>query len=299
MAMTVAALAGPLRRADLPAHPDWFVHLDCDVLRKTYLGEYLLYQLGKPERYGDMMSLRALLGFDFRTQLHGLTLYALRPSVDDCVTIAYADFPSNEVAKLLRDGKGRQVETRWRHPVFSWEAGGGPEGRNFAAICGNRLIGAKSRAAIIAALAVLDGKSPGGGQGTSMPDLPASNGTTFLQALGHRLPFLESGPGSVLFNNAKWVHLQANETSELVNAELTMKVDDAETARQIALAARGMLAFFALPKDPARFGKLAAATAVTHEGSKVVAKLSLRTLDLINALKAYSAEAEREGRASP
>src|SRR5580692_5209982 len=68
--------AAPLQRADIAAAATWFVHVDCDGLRPTGVGQYLQAEMEKPEALTKLAAFQAIFGFDLRKQLHGLTLYS-------------------------------------------------------------------------------------------------------------------------------------------------------------------------------------------------------------------------------
>ena len=51
------ASAGPLQRADVPAEPAWVLHVDCDSLRPTAIGQYLLTEMEKPDARGQVRRL--------------------------------------------------------------------------------------------------------------------------------------------------------------------------------------------------------------------------------------------------
>src|SRR5262245_53006794 len=87
-ALTVPA--GPLQRADLPADPAWVVHVDCDALRPSAIGQYLLSELDKPAAQEKFAAIQAIFSFDPRKQLHGLTLYGTGSNPAEGVLLAYA-----------------------------------------------------------------------------------------------------------------------------------------------------------------------------------------------------------------
>src|SRR6266403_1396479 len=71
LAAGLSAVAAPLQRADVTAEPAWLVHVDCDALRPTAIGQYLLSELDKPEAKGQLGAFQAIFSFDPRQQLHG------------------------------------------------------------------------------------------------------------------------------------------------------------------------------------------------------------------------------------
>ena len=76
--------AAPPNRMDLPSELTWALHVDCDALRKAYIGKYFLYQLDKPEMYSNMVAFQSIFSFDLRTQLHGVTVYGGGGGLNDC-----------------------------------------------------------------------------------------------------------------------------------------------------------------------------------------------------------------------
>src|SRR3954466_16025633 len=87
----LAAVGGPLQRADLPADPSWVIHADFDGLRPTAIGQFILAEMDKPEAQAKLALFQSLFSFDLRTQLHGVTLYSSGDAAEDGVLLVYAD----------------------------------------------------------------------------------------------------------------------------------------------------------------------------------------------------------------
>src|SRR3954464_8825215 len=68
--------ATQLQRADVAANSIWVLHINCDTLRPTAIGKYILAELEKPEAQAKLAVFQNVFSFDLRTQLHGLTLYS-------------------------------------------------------------------------------------------------------------------------------------------------------------------------------------------------------------------------------
>jgi len=83
--------ANPVERSAIPEDPAWVLHLDLDALRATTLGEYILAEMRKPEEEPRYAVLQALLGFDPRTGLRGITAYGSTSSPEDGVAMVYGD----------------------------------------------------------------------------------------------------------------------------------------------------------------------------------------------------------------
>src|SRR5262252_3017054 len=91
LAASFTASANPLQRTDVPADPAWVLHVDCDALRPTVLGQYLLSELEKPDAQDKFAAFQSIFNFDPRKQVHGLTLYSTGSAPEDGVLLVYAD----------------------------------------------------------------------------------------------------------------------------------------------------------------------------------------------------------------
>ena len=158
-AATAAALnatATPLQRADVTAEPAWLVHVDCDALRPTAIGQYLLSELDKPEAKGKLGAFEAIFSVDPRKHLHGLTLYSTTDGPDDGVLLIYADFDAERLITLAKGANDFQSSTNNGHTIYSWiddkkKAKNGVKTRVYAGLQGNRIIIFSQRESAVAA----------------------------------------------------------------------------------------------------------------------------------------------------
>src|SRR6266581_4570970 len=117
---TSATLAGPLNRADVPAQAAWVVHVDCDILRPTTIGQYLLTELDKPNVQAKFAAFQSIFSFDPRKQLHGFTLYSAGSSAEDSVLLLYADFDPDRLVTLAKAANGYDSVTNGQHVIHNW-----------------------------------------------------------------------------------------------------------------------------------------------------------------------------------
>src|SRR5271169_3118436 len=96
----LTASGAPLKRADVAADPAWVAHLDCDALRPTTIGQYIQSEMNKPDAQEKLAGFQSMVGFDLRTQLHGLTLYGTGSNPHDGVLLVYADFDPDRLVTL-------------------------------------------------------------------------------------------------------------------------------------------------------------------------------------------------------
>lgn len=289
-----SAAAAPLKPADVSANPAWLLHLDCDALRQTYIGQYLLYQFDKPEIHSNMMMLQSIFTFDFRTQLHGVTIYSDTPSHKDDVIIIYADFEPDRFVTVIRGFKTAETSTNNQHVIYTWmnndKIGNGPP--NYAVVKTNCIVLTRNRACLNTALAVLDGTRPDFAVGNVLPEM-AAGAVPFVQVIAHNMDLLGSNPQMAVLKLAKAAKFQACESNEQLKAILTAEVEDENTAQQMAAVAQGMIALLGLQKDNPKAAGLAGGISIKQTGGTVTATAAISSTDLIGALQTYSGRTEK------
>jgi hypothetical protein len=297
-AAALSAAAAPPNRAHISADPAWILHIDCDALRETYIGKYLLYHMNKPEMNTNMAAFQALFSFDLRTQLHGLTIYSDGPVPNDAVVILYADFDPEHVIGLLKRAGDTQVATNNRHVIYSWidkkqnpNGNGGP--RNYGVVQKGFMAVSKDNERLNTALAVMDGTAPNLSTGKALPELDTASDATFVQASARNLDFLGPDPKVALLKMSRRTKFRASEADEQLNAVLTLEVGDEAKARQMSVAAQGLVALVGLQQENPKAASLAASISVKQNGGTMTATLSAPSTDLIAALKVYFAEKEK------
>src|SRR5205814_3420565 len=114
------AFAGPLNRADVSAQAVWVAHIDCDTLRPTTLGQYLVTELEKPDATARFAAFQSIFSFDPRKQLHGITLYDAGSTPADGVLLLYVDFDPDRILTLARAANGYDSLTNGQHVIHNW-----------------------------------------------------------------------------------------------------------------------------------------------------------------------------------
>jgi len=293
----LAAMAAPLQRADVPAEPTWVLHVDCDALRPTGVGQYLLAEMDKPDAQAKFAVFQTLFSFDPRKQLHGLTLYSSGNAPEDGVLLVYADFDPERLVTLARAANGSQNTAYKRHVIYNWiddkkKATNGVKPRTYAAIQGTHVVVfAQQEARVAQALDVLDQAVPNLSHSNVFPQLGAAGDPSFIAASARKLDVPDSTPNAAIFRLAKLMRLQIGETNRQVTARLSLEANDEAVARQAASVVQGVLALARLQKEKPEAGKLADALSLKQNGASVVATLAMPAADVINILKA---EAEKQ-----
>jgi hypothetical protein len=288
----LAAIAAPLQRADVPADPTWVLHVDCDALRPTAVGQYLLAEMDKPDAQAKFTVFQTLFSFDPRKQLHGLTLYSVGNTPEDGVLMVYADFDPERLVTMAKAANDSQNTTYKEHVIYNWiddkkKAKNGVKPRTYAAIQGTRVvIFAQQEGRVKQALDVLDKAVSNLANGTVFPQLGAAGDTSFIAASARKLDLPDSTPNAAFFRLAKLMHLQVGETSGQIAATLSLETNDEDVAKQAVTVGQGLLALAKLQKAKPEAGKLAEALSLKQDGASVVATLAMPVADLINIMKA-------------
>jgi len=296
-AAALNAAAAPVKRADLPAHPAWVLHFDCDALRQTFLGKYLVYQMDKPELYSNMIAFQSIFSFDLRTQLHGITVYADNVTPTNNVVIVYADFDPDHIIKLFQGSEAAKTITTDRGVIYSWidatkkTGDNGP--RKFAVVQPGRLITSMDKESVIAARSVIDGTAPNLASSKAFPELEAAGDATFLQIAADKMNFLGSEPNVALLKMSRHLKFQAGESQEQLSAVLSLDVGDENRARQMFFISQGLIAMLSLQPDCPKAAKLAGGLSVKQDHGALAVTLSVPSLDLIAAIKEHNTKKEK------
>jgi hypothetical protein len=286
------AWAGPLQRTDVPADPAWVLHLDCDSLRPTAIGQYLIGEMEKPDAQAKFAAFQTIFNFDPRKQLHGLTLYSTGKASEDGVLLVYADFDPDRLVTLAKAANDYQSTAYKQHVIHNWidekkKGKHGAKPRVYAAIQGSHIVVfAQQEARVGQALDVLDRAAPTLAGTSLFPELGANGSTSCLQGAARKLDLPDSDPSAALFRLAKAGHLQVGEAQGKLKATLSLEANDEQVAQQMSWVGRGLVALMTLQKDNPGTATLGDAITLKQDGATVVASLAIPTGDAIELMKA-------------
>ena len=304
LAAAMAAQCAPLRRADVPADPSWVVHVDCDSLKLSAIGQYVLEQMEKPDAQAKVAAFQTIFNIDPRKQLHGLTLYSTGKAPEDGVLLVYADFEAERLVTLAKGAKDYQSVSHKQHTIHSWineqkVVGSGGAARVYAAIQGERLVMfAQQEARVAQALEVLDKSAPSLAAGKVLPQLGAGGKGIFIQAAARKLDIPDSAPNAALLRMAKMARLDVGEAAGQLKATLTVESGDEEASKQMVSVGQGLIALMKLQQDNAGSIKLAEGLSLRQNGTGLEATLAVPTAQAIELMKAGAARvAERKANA--
>lgn len=291
LASGLATYAGPLRRSDVAAAASWVLHLDCDGLRPTAVGKYILGQLDQSEAADKLAAFQTIFGFDPRKQLHGLTLYG---SGTNGVLLVDADFDADQLTTLAKAATDYQSTDYKGHVVGSWiddkdKKKHGTPPRTYGVIRGKQVIFGKQESNITQALDVLDGRVPNLASSSSFSQLGAKEDANILEGAARDLQLSDPGPQAAILRMARLITLQVKETQPQLSATLSLEAKDASTASEVSAMAGGLLAFVKLQQDNAVAAKIAKVLQIHQDGAIITASLTLPDDEVVDAIKADAA----------
>ena len=295
MSATMSLMANPAERSAVIEDPAWVLHLDVDALRKSVVGAHILSELHKPEKELQFFVLKAALGSDLRTALHGITVYGASPSPDEGVALVYADLNSERLIGLVKQAEDYRATAHGTHQVYSWidakrreKEGGQP--RTYSAIYKDQMvIFAQREERLIRALDVLDGTTASLAKVNTFPKFGVGE-QGIVHAAARQIDVPADNPTAAVFKQAKLIGLEVRESGQNLLANLSLETKSPEAAPLIADVARGIIAIIALQPDNPNAIKLAQSLSVQQTGTITEVKLKIPADDVVAALKADAAK---------
>ncbi|HWW01362.1 MAG TPA: hypothetical protein VNZ64_16820 [Candidatus Acidoferrum sp.] len=286
------ASGAPLKRADVAADPAWVVHLDCDGLRPTTIGQHIQTEMNKPDAQDKLAAFESMFGFDLRTQLHGLTLYGTGSNPHDGVLLVYADFDPDRLVTLANAAKDAQNSSYKQHVIYNWvdekrKAKDGVQPRVYAAIAGKRVVFGQREDRVARALDVLDGAASNLAAAKAFPQLGAPGDTSFAEAAARKIEVADGDPHAAILRLSRQIRLQLAETKGQVVATLTLEANDSEVASNISSIAQGLVSLMKLQKEKPEAMKVAEALTLKQDGSAVIVSLVLPAQDAVGVIQAH------------
>ena len=302
IAVAITANGTPLKTAEIPGDPGWFVHLDCDALRPSSIGQFILSELEKPEAQNKLGAIQAMLNFDPRKQLHAITLYGPSDKPENGVMLVNADFDAERLVALVKGANDYQSSTHGKYTIHNWiddkkKPKDGVKPRIYGSIHGTHLIVlSQHEAPVAAALDILDGKSPNLSSNKQFTPFDRSAGTVVVQAAAHKLNFASKDPNAAVLRLAKSLRLQIGEDDRQIKGTLSVEANDEEVAKNMAAVAQGLAALVKLQQEKPQVIKLAEGVSVKQDGAAVLATLTMSADDAVAMIKAgHAKKSHKEG----
>jgi len=286
----VTSFAAPLDNKDVAAEPALLAHVDADALRSTAVGKAVLADADVQTK---LAAVQAMFNFDFRTQLHGFTIYTTVDHTEDPVLIIYAEFDPERLITLAKVFPGFQAETNGARVIYNWvdqkKKSADGSGEIYASLSGHRVIFSKSKSQITTALDVIEGKTASFSDGKLLLETEPGE-LVVAQGVALKLNFANNNPSAAIFQASKSVRVQLGEEGDDVSAKVRLDAKDDDAANQIAAMVNGLLAVLHFQKDNPDLLKLANAINVRQDGEAVTLGAKAPSADIIHLLQKGAAE---------
>src|SRR5260221_4461451 len=262
------ASGGGLRPADVPAEPVWVVHVDCDNLRTTDIGQYLLTQLQKPEVQAKLEAFTTIFNFDPRKDLHGFTLYSSGKSPEDGVLLLYADVDPARLEVFAKAAKDYKSAVHNQHVIHNFvdekkHARDGVKPRTYASIVSTKLVVLGQHEARVAeALDVLDKAAPNLSSSSAFPNFGSPGSSFTIEAAARKLELSDSDPNAAVFRLSKMVRLQLGETQHQLTGRLSLMANDEDVAAHMLSVGQGLVSLVKLQQGKRELTRLADALSI-------------------------------------
>jgi len=251
-----AALAGPLRKGQVPADAKWLVHLDIDNFLASQLGGIVSRDLIDKHVARQASELKTKFGIDLDwRKIHGLTAYGVDykaradsggvlilhsdldiiNSLDVVIGILAATAGENNPLKKL---PGEAFPTyALKDKVFG------------APLPGNLFVLSRSRQDLDKACRVIAGKAPNLVSTKALKVFPGASEGFFLLGIAEAFSEAPWPPQAKILKNADGGQFVAGEKAGKFYFKLALSANDADAAAQIQQVLQGLLALAALTQD--------------------------------------------------
>jgi hypothetical protein len=296
LANTAVAFASPFNPNDIDPDSAMLLHVDCDAIRASSIGQWLL---SEPAMQDKLASLGARFDLDLRNQLHGITFYMTAPQSNDWVMVIAADFepgPLLEKAQALHDFL---AATNGSHVIYSWldESSKRSLARNarvFGAISGHHIVCSHTELRLAHALDLLeDTKRSAEARRAPLPTMPGQR--ILLESMILKAGFSKAQGPVAFLQMCKSVYLKVSEANHTTTAALHFEADDDGTATQINSIFYGFLGMLKLKAEDANAAKFANSIKITKDGLEVGVTISLPSSEMIDIMKAGQEKGKRRG----
>jgi hypothetical protein len=289
------SLGGPLRTSDVPENPAWIAHVDCEALRANNLGKFILAEMDKPENQPKIAIVTAIFGVDLRTQIHGLTFYAVADSSHEPLLLLYGEFDTNRLVTLAKSAQEYDATEQGRYTIHSWldnkrKKRDGSRPRVYAALPnGGLIIFGPKREAVAAALDVLDNKTANLSANGRYSELLKSDPGTFVQAAARKIELPHSDAHKAILSLTTHARVQIREADQQISAELSLGAKDEEVAKNMLSIAQGITGLAKAQQERPKAAKLAEKVNVRQDGTELSVTFAVPSDQVVDFLKSVAA----------
>jgi len=292
--LTTAAVLLALHATGAPMVPDdvshkaqWVMHMDAARLRDTALGRHFMARLETEEARRKLDAFQAMVSFDPRTDLDGVTLYGMGRDKHEGTAILYGRFDSDRLAVLVRASESYDSEAYQGHTIHNWidkkRARHHGDGRTFGCVYGTRaLLFSGSSDSLKHSLDVLDQREAGLADDALLTRLMSVDEMYFLSGSAHMAGIKDVSPRAAVLRNTDNAVIAMGEKDGMMQAAVELTTLTADAALNLSKMLDGMIGMAILNAEgnPAMAG-MARSTTVSVEGPLLRIALELAVDDVL------------------
>lgn len=296
LASAPADFAAPFNPNDVAADPAMLMHVDCDAVRASAIGQWLL---SEPAVQDKLASVGAQFDVNLSNQLHGITFYTTAAHSQDGVMVVAADFepgPLLAKAQALNDfacaTNGSRVIYSWVDE--KWKRRLGRTARVYGAISGRHVVYGQTEPRLADAMDVLEGAARGfDGERQLLRAKPGE--AVLLEAALLKVDFRNAQGPAAIFQMCKSVCLKVSEANNNTTAVIRLETADDDTAAQVNSVVQGFLGMLKMQAEDANAIKFANSITISKDGHAVGVTISMPSPEMIDMLKSGQEKGRQRG----
>jgi len=281
------ATAAPVVPGEISHKAQWVMHMDAARMRDTALGRHFTARLETEEARRKLDAFQAMVSFDPRTDLDGVTLYGVGGGKHEGVAILHGRFDGERLAVLVRANDTYEAEEYQGHTIHNWidekRAKHHGDGRTFGCIYGtDALLFSGSSDTLKHGLDVLDSREAGLAADALLTGLVNVDEMYFFSAAAHIAGLKGVSPRAAVLRNTDNAVIAIGEKDGVMKADVEMTTLTAEAALNLSKMLDGMIGMAILNAEgnPAIAG-LARAMSVSVDGPLMSVSLELAVEDVL------------------
>lgn len=272
-------VAGPLRPKSIPANATWFLHLDAEAVKSSTFGKCMLARLEK-EKANNFEEMQSKLGIDLKEDVYSLTVFGLGATPkkglnvrlsDDKLEIGGLANPADslvviaevsaDAAKSLIEHLSEVKEAYRQISVGDYKVHAmiepvddDDEGETKLLVYvkpgdstkRRTLIVSDEKHLLLAAIKTLAGDAPNlTGKDSLVLSLKHRDGSLLVMSASDIHELTGGNGGSAILKGSEAFSFEISEVDGVVNFNVAVTTESAETAKNIMVMAQGALAFAA------------------------------------------------------
>lgn len=271
--------AGAFQAKTVSDSARWVLHADLDQMKETQLGTFVTDKLEAGEAGNKMAALAAILQFDPRKDLKGVTLYGKSRDPLEAVALFEGTFNVPQLVTLLKANPSYETVSHGSIPIHSWIDEKKPDVRMYGCALSGKVLISQGLPMMREALDVLGGTHAGLDATKVFGELPVQE--PFFMA-GTDLPALGGQAEAQMLSQAKTARVALGEKAGQATLTVLLTTVDPETAVKLQQVAQGLLAMgqMSQEKEPGLVA-LMQATQVTVNGPSVQMTTSMASEKLV------------------